>query len=143
MGAGSGRDRRSQRLCDTSRPTAPILRLFHPASRQKGKAGIRICDMGKGAGPHSRAASLSVPPPAAPTPFQSTPAHQPPHYLAAWPACLLACLQTSVFAEPSVRFGGVLGSWLGTEQLVLSARDNSKVGPAGGGAGSPLAGLPA
>ncbi len=36
--------------------------------------------------------------------------------------------QTSVFSEPSARHAGLVGSWLGTEQLVISARSNSRVG---------------
>lgn len=32
----------------------------------------------------------------------------------------------SVFAEPTARHAGVMGTWLGTEQLVLSARDNNR-----------------
>lgn len=90
--------------------------------------------MGKGAGPRSVAVAASW---TGHRPPAGTPSLNP------HPRAWFACLQTSVFAEPSVRFGGVLGSWLGTEQLVLSARDNSKVGRAGGGTGSRLAGLPA
>ncbi|KAL4420654.1 hypothetical protein ABPG75_010310 [Micractinium tetrahymenae] len=35
-------------------------------------------------------------------------------------------LSTSVFSEPTARHAGLVGSWLGTEQLVISARDNSR-----------------
>jgi hypothetical protein len=28
------------------------------------------------------------------------------------------------FSEPAIRYGGIVGTWLGSEQLVLSARDN-------------------
>lgn len=56
-------------------------------------------------------------------------AHCPTPHLS-FPLSLSAtfALQTSVFAEPAVRHAGLVGSWLGTEQLVISARDNSRVG---------------
>ncbi|KAL4855585.1 hypothetical protein ACK3TF_003914 [Chlorella vulgaris] len=30
------------------------------------------------------------------------------------------------FSEPAIRYGGIVGTWLGSEQLVLSARDNKE-----------------
>lgn len=36
-------------------------------------------------------------------------------------------VQTASFAEPATRYAGVVGSWLGGEQLVLAAREYDRV----------------
>lgn len=46
------------------------------------------------------------------------------------PIALAARAQSATFSEPNTRYAGIVGSWLGSQQLVLSARNNSRVWPA-------------